>query len=294
MFIEAAAKTWGVPAGEVTLDNGVIAHASGKTAGFADLLDEAAKVTPPATPKLKDPATFTLIGTDRVRRKDSAAKSTGAAALYPRRPLPKMLTAMVAHPPRFGGTVKSFDDTVARKVRASPTSSRSKAASAVVATSTWAAKQGRDALKVEWDESKAETRGTAAIAQQYRDLAAGKLQAPEKTPWAVFDSKGEAARAAGGSAAVEVAYDFPYLAHATMEPMNCVAIVKGNSAHLLFGSQIPTVDQLNTAQIVGNLPGAIRIDTLFAGGSFGRRATSSPTTSPNACASPRRSARARR
>jgi isoquinoline 1-oxidoreductase beta subunit len=72
---------------------------------------------------------------------------------------------------------------------------------------------------------------------------------------------------------VETTYDFPYLAHATMEPMNCVAIVNGNSAHLITGSQIPTMDQLNTAKIVGNLPGAITIDTLFAGGSFGRRAT---------------------
>src|SRR5678815_5389588 len=101
---------------------------------------------------------------------------------------------MVAHSPRFGGKVKSFDDSAARKVAGVTDVFKIKSGVAVVATSTWAAKQGRDALKVEWDESKAETRGTAAIAQQYRDLAAGKLQAPEKTPWAVFDSKGEAAK----------------------------------------------------------------------------------------------------
>ena len=272
MFIEAAAKTWNVPAGEITLADGVIAHPSGKTAGFGDLLAEAAKVTPPAVPKLKDPKTFTLIGTDRVRRKDSVAKSTGTARYTQDVRLPGMLTAMVAHAPRFGGKVASFDDTAAKKVPGVVAVYKIPTGVAVVANSTWAAKTGREALKVTWDEAKAEKRSSAAMAQQYRDLASGKTPGPEKDGWASFDAKGDAAKAAGGANALEVAYDFPYLAHATMEPMNCVAIVKGNSAHLLFGSQIPTVDQLNTAGIVKNLPGAIRIDTLFAGGSFGRRA----------------------
>ena len=272
MFVEAAAKAWGVPAAEVTVKDGVIAHASGKSAGFGDLLAEAAKVTPPAKPVLKDPKTFTLVGTDRVRRKDSYAKSTGTARYTQDVRLPKMLVAMVAHAQRFGGKVKSFDDTAAKKVPGVTDVFKIKTGVAVVANSTWAAKRGRDALKVEWDESKAEKRSTAQIAQQYRDLASGKTPGPEKGGWAAFETKGDAAAAAGGAKTVEATYDFPYLAHATMEPMNCVAIVKGNSAHLLFGSQIPTVDQLNTATIVGNLPGAIRIDTLFAGGSFGRRA----------------------
>ena len=272
MFIDAAAKSWGVPAGEITLANGVLAHASGKTAGFGDLLTEAAKVTPPAAPKLKDPKTFTLIGTDRVRRKDSVAKSTGVARYTQDVRLPGMLTAMVAHAPRFGAKVASFDDAAAKKVPGVVAVYKIPTGVAVVANSTWAAKRGRDALEVTWDEAKAEKRSSAAIAQQYRDLASGKTPGPEKDGWASFDSKGDAAKAAGGANALEVAYDFPYLAHATMEPMNCVAIVKGNSAHLLFGSQFPTLDQINTAGIVKNLPGAIKIDTLFAGGSFGRRA----------------------
>jgi len=272
MFVQAAAKSWNVPAGEVTVADGVIAHPSGKRAGFGELLEAAAKVTPPQSPTLKDPKTFTLIGTDRVRRKDSQAKSTGTARYTQDVRLPNMLVAMVAHAPRFGATVKSFDATAARKVPGVAQVYQIPTGVAVVADSTWAARQGRDALKVEWDESRAEKRGSAQILQGYRDLASGKTAAPEKGGWVPFESRGDAARAAGGANALEVAYDFPYLAHATMEPMNCVAMVKGNQAQLVFGSQIPTIDQLNTAKIVGNLPGAIKIETLFAGGSFGRRA----------------------
>ncbi|MDB5424369.1 MAG: aldehyde oxidase and xanthine dehydrogenase molybdopterin binding, partial [Phenylobacterium sp.] len=119
---------------------------------------------------------------------------------------------------------------------------------------------------------KAEKRGSDAILAGYRDVAAGKAQPTAKAGWQPFDSKGDAAQAAGGTAAVETSFDFPFLAHAPMEPLNCVAIVDGNKCKLIHGSQIPTVDQLNAAKIVGNLPGAIEVETLFAGGSFGRRA----------------------
>lgn len=103
MFVDAAAAKWSVPAAEVTVKDGVVSHAkSGKTAGFGDLLADAAKVKPPETPTLKDPKAFTLIGTDRVRRKDSQAKSDGTARFTQDVQLPNMLTAMVAHAPRFG------------------------------------------------------------------------------------------------------------------------------------------------------------------------------------------------
>jgi isoquinoline 1-oxidoreductase beta subunit len=143
---------------------------------------------------------------------------------------------------------------------------------AVVADNTWAARKGRDAVVVKWDESKAEKRGSDQLRAEWTSLGAGKARADSKLKWFPFGAKGAAADAAGGTAAVETTYDFPYLAHAAMEPLNCVAIVDGNHAKLIHGSQIPTLDQLNTAKIVGNLPGAIEIETLFAGGSFGRRA----------------------
>ena len=272
MLVEAAAKTWGVPAAEIMVSNGIVSHASGKQSGFGPLVAEAAKITPPQAPKLKDPKTFALVGTDLVRRKDSAVKSNGTALYTQDVVLPEMLTAMVAHAPRFGATVKSFDDAAARKVPGVVAVHKIPTGVAVVAQSTWAAKQGRDALKVEWDETKAEKRSSAQMLTAFKNLASGKTPAPEKNGWAAFESKGDAAKAAAGSGALDIAYDFPYLAHATMEPMNCVAMVGKGPPRLVFGSQFPTLDQINTAKIATVLPGSVEIETLFAGGSFGRRA----------------------
>ena len=271
MFVEAAANRWSVPAGEIAVKDGVLSHAaSGKSAAFGELVADAAKATPPATPTLKDPKTFTLIGTDRVRRKDSQAKSDGTARFTQDVQLPNMLIAMVAHAPKFGAKVASFDAAEARKVPGVVEVYQIPTGVAVVAETTWAAKQGREALQVAWNEDAAEKRSSEAILARYKDLASGKAQPADKEKWQAFESKGDISTATGE--AFEAAYDFPFLAHATMEPMNCVAQVSGGKARLTFGSQIPTIDQLNTAKIVGMLPGAVEIETLFAGGSFGRRA----------------------
>ncbi len=271
MFVEAAANTWNAPVGEITVKDSVVTHAkSGKSATFAELLPAAAKVTAPENPTLKDPKTFTLIGSDRVRRKDSQSKADGTAKFTQDVHLPNMLVAMVAHAPKFGGKVASFDPAEAKKVPGVVEVYEIPTGVAVVAENTYAARLGREALKVTWDDGKAETRSTDAILASYKDLASGKAAATEKMKWQVFESKGDAAKAAGD--VFETTYDFPFLAHATMEPMNCVAQVGFGKAKLTFGSQIPTLDQLNTAKIVGMLPGAVEIETLFAGGSFGRRA----------------------
>lgn len=267
MFVKAASKKWAVPESQITVKDSVVSG-GGQTATFAELLPEASGVKPPEDPKLKDPKTFTLIGTQRVRRKDSQVKSDGSARFTMDVQEKGLLVAMVAHAPKFGAKVKSFDDAGALKVPGVVAVHEIPSGVAVVAQSTWAAMKGREALKVEWDESKAETRSSDQLMAQFRDIAAGK--GPADVKWTPFNSKGDIATARGE--AFEATYDFPYLAHAAMEPMNCVARVKGNNATLSFGSQVPTVDQLNTARIVGNLPGAIKIETLFAGGSFGRRA----------------------
>ena len=271
MFVQAAAGRWKVPAGEVAVKNGVVSHASGKQATFGDLLADAAKEKPPATPTLKDAKAFTLIGTDRVRRKDAEAKSTGTARFTQDVHLPNMLTAMVAHPTRFGGRVKSFDATAAKKVPGVVDVFEIPTGVAVTASSSWAARQGRDAVTVTWDEAKAEKRGSDAILASYHALASGRAQPAKGDKWEVFDVHGASHAPASGKV-VEALFDFPYLAHATMEPMNCVAEVGGGKTKLTFGSQIPTLDQLNTAKIAMVLPGSVEIETLFAGGSFGRRA----------------------
>lgn len=271
MFVGAAAARWNVPASEITIRNGVVSHASGKTATFGDLVADAARITPPADPPLKDPRTYTLIGSDRVRRKDALAKSTGTARYTQDVHLPNMLTAMVAHSPRFGGTMKSFDDSAARAVPGVVDVFAIPTGVAVVARNTWAARQGRDAVKVTWDDDKAEKRGTDQILADFKALASGKVEPQGDLKWQSFAQKG-AATPPVGAKIVEIEYEFPYLAHATMEPMNCVAEIGGGENKLTFGSQIPSIDQLNTALIVGALPGSVKIETLFAGGSFGRRA----------------------
>ncbi|MFN3520972.1 MAG: molybdopterin cofactor-binding domain-containing protein [Phenylobacterium sp.] len=272
MFVQAAAAKWNVPAGEITVKDSVVSHAaSGRSAGFGELLAEAAQVAPPESPALKEPKNFTLIGTDRVRRKDAQAKSDGTARFTQDVTAPDLLIAMVAHAPRFGAKVASFDAAAAKAVPGVVEVVEIPSGVAVVAKNTWAAHKGREALKVTWDEDKAEKRGSDQILAMYKDLVAGK-GLNDKLKWEAFETRGTVDETATGPQVFEAAYDFPFLAHAAMEPMNCVAQVKGNKAKLTFGSQIPTVDQLNTAKIVLNLPGAVEIETLFAGGSFGRRA----------------------
>jgi len=267
MFVQAAATKWNVPAAQITVKDSVVSG-GGKSATFAELLPDAAKIAPPETPTLKDPKTFTLIGADRVRRKDSQAKSDGTARFTQDVKMDGLLVAMVAHSPRFGGRVKSFDAAEAKKIAGVVDVIEIPSGVAVVAENTWAARQGRDALAVTWNEDDAEKRGSEAILTDFRAIAAGK--GPADLKWAAFDGKGDAAAKVEGEV-VEIGYDFPYLSHASMEPLNCVAQIKDGHTKLTFASQAPSIDQLNTAKVVKALPGSIEIETLFAGGSFGRR-----------------------
>ncbi|HLK24651.1 MAG TPA: xanthine dehydrogenase family protein molybdopterin-binding subunit [Caulobacteraceae bacterium] len=267
MLVQAAASRWGVSPASLTTKDGVVTHAaSSRSAAYGDLIADAAKVTPPQSPKLKDPKQFTLIGTDRVGRKDGTAKSTGAARYTQDVHLPDMLVAMVAHSPRFGGRVASFDGTAAKQVPGVVDVVEIPTGVAVVANSTFAARQGRDALSVKWNDDKAERRSSDQILADYRRIATGQGDVKAQP----FQTKGDTANAFAGQL-FEASYAFPYLAHATMEPMNCVAQVSGNKVKLTFGSQIQTLDQINAAMVVGTLPGAVEIETLNAGGSFGRR-----------------------
>jgi isoquinoline 1-oxidoreductase beta subunit len=267
LFVEAAATRWSAPAREITVKDSLVSHApSGRSAHFIELLPDATKLAPPKAPTLKNPADFTLIGTDRVRRKDSQAKSTGAARYTQDVHLPNMLTAMVVHSKRFGATVDSFDASAAKAVPGVVDVVKIPTGVAVIAETTYAARQGRDALKVTWNDDKAEKRSSAQIMAGYRSIAAGQSDAK----WHVFQTAGVAGGAFGGEL-FQTSYEFPFLAHATMEPMNCVAQVHGNKVKLTFASQIQTLDQLNAAMVVGTLPGAVEIETLPAGGSFGRR-----------------------
>jgi isoquinoline 1-oxidoreductase beta subunit len=266
MLVEAAAQDWGVPTSEITVDRGVVSHAaSGRRATFGELASKAATLAPPSQVRLKDPSEFKIVG-KRVPRVDQTAKTDGSAKFTMDFALPGMLTALIARPPRFGATVTSFEATVARQIKGVTHVVQVPAGVAVVATGFWAARKGREALRVTWDESRVETRGSDDLYARYRALAA--------RPGRPARREGDAAGAIRSAAkVVEAAYEFPYLAHAPMEPLDAIVRVTADGCELWAGSQVPTIDQQAVARIVGLPPAKVQIHTLLAGGSFGRRGT---------------------
>jgi isoquinoline 1-oxidoreductase beta subunit len=266
MLVAAASRQWKVPAAEVAVANGELTHkASGRKASFGQLARAAAELTPPADVKLKDPKDFKLIG-KRIPRKDSVDKTTGKAVFTQDIHLPGMLTAVVAHPPRFGAKVKSFDASKAKGVKGVVDVVQIPSGVAVLARDTWSARKGRDALVVDWDESAAFKLGSEQILDKYRELA--------KSPGKVATRTGDADKALSAAArTLEASYDFPYLAHAAMEPLNCVVQLGKDGCEVWNGEQMQTVDQMALAKLFGLAPEKVRINTLYAGGSFGRRAS---------------------
>ena len=264
MLTAAAAAQWQVDAGDITVSEGVVAHArSQRKASFGQLAAAAAQQAVPANVKLKDPAEFKLIG-KRAPRKDMADKTNGKAQFTQDVHLPGMLTAVVAHPPRFGGKVKSFDASKAKAHKGVIDVVRIPNGVAVLAKDTWSAKQGRDALQIEWDESDAFKLGSEQIFERFHELA--------KTPGAVARKDGDPDAAFAAPARVlRAAFDFPYLAHAAMEPMNCVVRLAPGRCEIWNGEQMHTVDQFNIARQLGLQPEQVTIHMLYAGGSFGRR-----------------------
>jgi isoquinoline 1-oxidoreductase beta subunit len=265
MLVGAAASAWGVPADTISVASGVLSHSeSGRTASFGEFAERAAAITPPGEPVLKHPAEFRLIGT-RLPRLDSARKTDGSMPFTIDIERPDARVAVVAHPPKFGATVKSFDDAGARAIDGVEAVVQTPRGVAVLAKSFWTAKRGRDALKVEWDESSAETRGSDALRAE--------LHALGQTAGTVARNDGDAPATLGQAAdVVELTFDFPFLAHATMEPMDCVVELGADRCDIWTGSQLQTVDQMTAAAIAGLEPEQVFIHTQFAGGSFGRRA----------------------
>ncbi|MBC7842056.1 MAG: xanthine dehydrogenase family protein molybdopterin-binding subunit [Gemmatimonadaceae bacterium] len=268
MLITAAANQWSVPAAELITEPGEVVHAASKRrATYGSLVTAAAALPVPANVPLKDPKSFRYIGKDKATtpRVDAKAKSNGTAVFTQDVKLPGMLTAVVAHAPLFGGTVKSFDGARAKAVPGVVDVVQIPTGIAVLAQHFWAAKQGRDALVVQWDNASANTLGTAEIMAQYRDAA--------QKPGIGIRNDGDAEKAiAGAATTVEATYEFPFLAHASMEPLNCVVELKADSASIWNSNQFPTVDRGAVAKVFGFEPEKITMHTVFAGGSFGRRA----------------------
>ncbi|HVQ61928.1 MAG TPA: molybdopterin cofactor-binding domain-containing protein, partial [Burkholderiales bacterium] len=265
MLVAAAAERWKVAPAEITISRGVVQHAAtNKTARFGSLAAAAAKQPVPQEVKLKTAQDFVFIGR-RAPRTDARAKSNGTAIYTQDVKLPGMLTALVAHPPRFGGKVKSFDAAKAKAVGGVVDVVAIPQGVAVLANDFWSAKKGRDALAVEWDDSAAFKLGSDEIMAEYRRLVA--------TPGLPAKKTGDAAAALASAAKTfEAVYEFPYLAHAAMEPMNCVVKLSADACELWYAVQFQSIDQPAIAQALGMKPEQVKLNMLFAGGSFGRRA----------------------
>jgi len=265
MLLTAAAKDWHVPVTELTVQKGIVYHAGSKRqATFGSLVRMAASLPVPEKVALKDPKDFKLIG-HQASRVDVAAKVDGTAQFTLDVVLPGMLVTLLKRPPQFGTTVKSFDATAANAIPGVVKVVQVSRGIAVIATSFWAAKQGRDALRVEWDDTHAEKRSSAALMDEYRQLADRPALSARK--------QGDAVQAIHNAAhKVSASYEFPYLAHAPMEPLDAVVKLSANSCEIWAGDQFQTVDQGNAAKTAGLDPQQVSIHTLYAGGSFGRRA----------------------
>lgn len=266
MLVAAAANEWKVPASEITVEKGRIKHAaSGKESGFGAFAEKAAKQMP-GEPKLKDPKDFKLIGTE-LPKLDTHGKTNGTA-IFTLDIIPdNLLIAVVAHPEHFGATVKSFDDAEARKVQGVVDVKQVPSGVAVYADNTFAALKGRDALSIEWDLSKAETRSSEELAAEYvRHFREPGLEATNK-------GNVDDAFKAPGIQSIEAEIVFPFLAHAPMEPLDAVFIKAADgSLDIYNGAQFPAMDQQVAAKIIGLDESKVRVNTQLAGGSFGRKA----------------------
>jgi isoquinoline 1-oxidoreductase beta subunit len=266
MLVQAAAAAWKVPAAEITIEKGMIRHASGKQGRFGEFAEAASKLPVPENAPLKQPSAFRLIGKEgAVRRLDSADKARGKTQFTIDIRTPGMLTVVVARPPRFGGTMASFDAGDALKIKGVVDVKPIGSGVAVYATGMWPALKGREALKVVWDESKAEKRGSRELIAEYRALA--------RTPGTVAGKHGDAAAVlAKAEKVIEAEYVFPYLAHAPMEPLDGYLEWDGTQALARFGSQFQTTEHATIAQVLGLPQEKVKLETMLAGGSFGRRA----------------------
>ncbi len=265
MLIATAADNWKVNADTLTTRDGMVLHRpSGRKAGYGQLADKAASMPMPTDVALKPSRDFKYIG-KHFKRTDTRAKSDGSAQFAGDLKLPGLLTAVLARPPLFGAKVGKVRAEKALAVPGVRAVVEVPQGVAVIARDFWAAKRGRDALQIEWDESAAERVSSAELRQRYLDLL--------DQPGTVARNEGDAARAfAAAPIKLEARFEFPYLAHAPMEPLNCVVRLKDDSCEIWAGSQSQTSDQTTAARIAGLKPEQVLIHTTLAGGSFGRRA----------------------
>ena len=265
MLVEAAATKWGVEPSTCRVENGSVIHAAtSKRATYGSLANAAAQLTPPANVPLKNPKDFTLVGKP-TRRLDTPSKTNGSAQFGLDVIVPGMLTSVVARPPVFGGKVAKLDATEALKVPGVKAVQQIPSGVAVIAEHFWPAKLGRDKLVIEWDFG---PNAGLSTEKMLRDFAETALK-----PGAIAKKTGDPEAALKTAAkTITAEYDVPYLAHAMMEPLNCVVDLRSDSCEIWTGTQFETVDRANAAQAAALPPDRVLIHTTLLGGGFGRRA----------------------
>ena len=265
VLVAAAAQQWDVDADELQVVGGTVRHADSKrSAHFGELVDTASKMDLPKNVKLKDPKEFTLIGKP-VRRLDSAAKVNGEAQFGIDARLPNMGIAAVAASPVTGGKLVSVNEAKAMAVKGVRQVLRLEGAVAVVADHFWAAKQGLLAAAPRWDDG---PNGKVSL----RGIVDDMMKVSQETG-AVAKSAGDALKAldAAGGRKVEAVYEMPFLAHATMEPINCTVDLRADGCDLWVGTQVPALAQGAAAKVAGLPVEKVKVHNYYLGGGFGRR-----------------------
>ncbi|HEY0729645.1 MAG TPA: molybdopterin cofactor-binding domain-containing protein, partial [Pyrinomonadaceae bacterium] len=265
MLIAAAARQWNVDAQSLKAEKGFVVHAaSNRRASFGSLAEAAATIEPPKDVPLKDPKDWKLIGKS-TRRLDTPAKVNGSAEFGIDVKVPGMFTAVVARAPVFGGKVVSFNADQARRVPGVKDVVQVPSGVAVIANGFWPAKLGRDKLEIKWDHGANANLSTTAMRAEFAKLA--------QTPGVVAKKAGDPAKVLPGAAkTITAEFEVPYLAHATMEPLNCVVDLRADSCEIWTGTQFHTGDAAAAAAIAGLKPTPVKIHTTLLGGGFGRRA----------------------
>jgi isoquinoline 1-oxidoreductase beta subunit len=282
MLVSAAAAQWGVPASDLRTQKGVVIGPGGKRLSYGELAQAAMALPVPDKVTLKDPSQFRIIG-QPTGRLDARAKATGTQDYGIDVRLPGMLTAVIARPPVFGGKVASVDDAAARAIAGVKAVlrvplDRGGEGVAVVADGYWAAKQGRDALKLTWNTEKVGKVDSVQQLASYRALA-------QKT--GAIHWNADVGPLATAPQKISAEFVFPYLAHAPMEPLNCTVQVSGQGANakaeLWVGTQMPGFDAMAAAKVLGLRPENVTMHVQMAGGGFGRRAIPSSEYVFEAC-----------
>lgn len=263
LLLQAAAKQWNVPVAGLRTENGYVINGAQKLS-YGQLVDTASQLETPKNVTLKKPEQWKYIGKP-TKRLDSADKINGTAKFGQDVQFDGLKIAMVARAPVFGTKLKSVDDSAARKIPGVIKVVQVPSGAAVVAENYWAAKLGREALKLVWDEAAHDRPDTAQMLKQYQALS--------QKPGVQAAKAGDIA-SAGKQAAqtISAEYVLPFLSHAPMEPLNCAVKISGDGCEIWTGTQMQTTDQASAAKILGLKPEQVKIHTQFLGGGFGRRA----------------------